>query len=414
MQKPAESKPRKPKGKKKKPATRAPLPPSAAKPAASKQPVATVQPALTPAKLALLLYQAVFAGRDKEVKQWLDAGADANAVVGDRFTLENKHSLLYLAAYKGFDKVVELLLAKKADVDAAAIDGSTPLHAASQQNHPKVVALLLAAAANFNKQDNDGEIPLYIASGIGSDEIVAQLLARQAQVNTPRRTGVTPLFIACQGGYLSVVKSLLVAGADLQIARTADHMTALHVAAHAGHAHVALMLVIHGADPDKKNRNGESARDYARVQMHEGVLAALQGYQAFFIYNINELCIAYAILCIPDTAEHRWLTKLKSTIKDKAAEQGDDAFNALNIFLNNKTDADYIEAQNDVKQLRQNVIHYMNEYKEHKTIVAKIAAEKLVQPATAAILSMHFKSAALPVEAKEAQTTLLPPKSFNT
>jgi ankyrin repeat protein len=56
--------------------------------------------------------------------------------------------------------VVELLLASKADVNAKASIGWTPLHFAAMRCHRDVVELLLASKADVNAEDGGGGTPL--------------------------------------------------------------------------------------------------------------------------------------------------------------------------------------------------------------------------------------------------------------
>jgi ankyrin repeat protein len=58
---------------------------------------------------------------------------------------------------------VGLLLANKADVNAKASNGWTPLHGAAVYNQKEVVALLLASKAEINEKDNNGATPMHLA-----------------------------------------------------------------------------------------------------------------------------------------------------------------------------------------------------------------------------------------------------------
>jgi ankyrin repeat protein len=52
-----------------------------------------------------------------------------------------------------------------ADVDAAAVDGATPLLIASEfTESPEVIALLLKAGAKVKAEDSDGKTAIYYAS----------------------------------------------------------------------------------------------------------------------------------------------------------------------------------------------------------------------------------------------------------
>ena len=76
---------------------------------------------------------------------------------------------LHLAADIGHDGIVELLLEAGADVDADIDDGRTALHLAAEKGYASVVERLLAAGADPNVQDGNGNTPLHLAAGRGGD-----------------------------------------------------------------------------------------------------------------------------------------------------------------------------------------------------------------------------------------------------
>ncbi|KAG9391557.1 Ankyrin repeats (3 copies) [Carpediemonas membranifera] len=124
---------------------------------------------------ALLL--ACRGGRGESAQELLNAGA--NAAYHCSFG-----TCLTIATHFGFDDIIMLLLQSGADVNAAELDGLTPLHWAAKRNRVTCARLLLQAGC-----DVDARGPL-------------------------SRTAV---FIAAREGYTDVVKLLVAAGADLAI-----------------------------------------------------------------------------------------------------------------------------------------------------------------------------------------------------
>src|ERR1035441_6479191 len=125
------------------------------------------------------IHEAAKAGDLKKVKALLK---DNPELVFSKDT--NGITPLYWAADRGNKDVVELLLASKAEVNAKANDGRTPLHAASaHDDHRDVVELLLANKAEVNAKDKDGWTPLHFAALVGHKDVAELLLANRADVN---------------------------------------------------------------------------------------------------------------------------------------------------------------------------------------------------------------------------------------
>jgi ankyrin repeat protein len=84
---------------------------------------------------------------------------------------------LHYAAGGGYKEIAEMLIADGANVNAKAVDRSTPLHFAARSGQKKVVELLITKGAGVNAKANDGKTPLDWA--IGSDETeIADLLRK--------------------------------------------------------------------------------------------------------------------------------------------------------------------------------------------------------------------------------------------
>jgi len=151
------------------------------------------------------------------------------------------------AARSGDRDALRALLQEKADVNAAAGDGSTALLWASYRDDPEAAALLIHAGANVNAANDLGVTPLWAASQNGSAAMVRTLLDAGANPNPALLAGETPLMVAARSGYPAVVQLLL--GKDANVgAHGARGQTALMWAVAQQHPDVVKLLLAHGAD----------------------------------------------------------------------------------------------------------------------------------------------------------------------
>ncbi len=118
--------------------------------------------------------------------------------------------------------------------------GETALHLVTKRKDKTWMSFLLERGANPNLRDRDGVTPIQIATNLGFIDGVQLLLQYRASPSEANDAGETPLITATHRHDLSMVKLLLSGGAD-------------------------------SARPDS---SGRSARDYARVDGQDQILAA--------------------------------------------------------------------------------------------------------------------------------------------
>lgn len=117
---------------------------------------------------------------------------------------------------------------------------------ATRSNFVLIVKLLVEAGVDVNYQDDGGETALHMAARYGYDGCAKALLAgskdNQIQVDLTEKTFAwTPLFIASVDNHMSMVELLVAAGADLQRCDNSG-WTAKEHAALRGHMDVAARL----------------------------------------------------------------------------------------------------------------------------------------------------------------------------
>ena len=135
----------------------------------------------------------------------------------------------------------------KDEANATDEDGRTPLMNAilDEDFDASVVKLLIRRGSNVNAADNGQRwTPLHFAARDTNEEIVQELLDAGALVDAPNIFGNTPLWEVIMG-----------AKKDASIIKT---------------------LLAHGADPDKKNINGVSPIDLARMIGRDDLVAVLE------------------------------------------------------------------------------------------------------------------------------------------
>jgi ankyrin repeat protein/tetratricopeptide (TPR) repeat protein len=230
---------------------------------------------------------------------------------------------LHLAAQQGSTNLIALLLAAGADVDAVNSWQSTPLHLAVEARKTAAAAQLLAAKADPNRFDASGQTPLHVALGTAGQairpgppsttppaqpDLVRLLLDGGADPNLPHNSGATPLLLilnrwrgaARPGDWrpdTNLVVALLAAGADVNRPGTgsaADQLpigetvanndlattrllldsqanpnlavgdeadTPLHRAVGRRNKPMVELLLARGADPNLRNRAGQTPED---------------------------------------------------------------------------------------------------------------------------------------------------------
>lgn len=145
-------------------------------------------------------------------------------------------------AYNGNLRAVQEFVTKGTPVDSTVDDKSTALMWAAFNGHTAVAAYLLEKGATVDAKDINGRTALLYASSGPYPETVGLLLRKGADVNVQGKTeGFTALMMAASEGYLDVTRVLLLNGAAVDtIDRDGD--TAKKFAKEKGHTEVLELL----------------------------------------------------------------------------------------------------------------------------------------------------------------------------
>jgi ankyrin repeat protein len=177
---------------------------------------------------------------------------------------------LHCAAHFGHEEVVKLLLFTGAQAEERRERHTTPLMRACKKGHLRVVKMLVQhmQGQGLEERNKDEHSALYRAAAWGHEQVVSYLLAEGAQASSRDNASRTILMMACGRGHMGVVKILHQhTGPQGLIDVTAYGWTALHCAAKERHEEVLRFLLLNGADPTSRDRDGKTPRDIAGGQV---------------------------------------------------------------------------------------------------------------------------------------------------
>jgi len=161
------------------------------------------------------------------------------------------------------------LLQRKADVNAAQVDGSTALHWAVYHDNGQAADLLLAAGANVKAVTREGVTPLSMATLYGSVPMVERLLKAGADAKELGPNGETMLMFAARNGNPRLVQLFIAAGVDVNAAEKLRKTTALMWAAEQHHPEAVQALLKAGANPALKSGGAGLPRNYMANRVNQ-------------------------------------------------------------------------------------------------------------------------------------------------
>jgi len=135
--------------------------------------------------------------------------------------------------------------------------GASPLHYAAVHGQQGAVDLLIDRGANLEAVDHEyGATPIGWANEKGHMALVRHMRARGARLS---------LHMAAALGFLDDVKELAARHPD-QLNHLVGYGAPLHMAALWGHDEIVSWLLAHGANPLRRNQDGELAMTIANRQ----------------------------------------------------------------------------------------------------------------------------------------------------
>ena len=180
------------------------------------------------------LHQAARDGDTETIHGLLDSGIQADA------TLSQSYTALAYAGAGGHLDAIELLIKRGADVNKKARFGKTPLNHAVGGGSREACELLIKHGAALDARNWNGGTLLHEAAYWGQPELIPFFIEKGVQVDKPGNSGNTPL------GYATNRARWM-----KEDEKRAPFLKCIRV------------LLDHGANPDAKNKNGQSARSIA-------------------------------------------------------------------------------------------------------------------------------------------------------
>lgn len=202
------------------------------------------------------LWNAAAHGSGKCARLLLQAGESVNTI--DNFGDGSVHAATWL------DNVdlIGLLVRGKANVNMLNMlnhGGFAPMHLAAT-THVDVVRVLLRAKADPYGSWSPNLTPMQLAAQYGHVAILQELL--QAKVSTEHQDEedltYSPVQLAAQNGRVDATHFLIRAKADINAARSAGVVTAMHLAAQENEVDVVRMLIRAKADMDRQDLIGST------------------------------------------------------------------------------------------------------------------------------------------------------------
>ena len=177
----------------------------------------------------------------------------------------------------GLAGMVASLLAATPVLAQAKSDGTEFLNAVRERDGTKATELLAKPGAVVvnTREYTSGETPLHVVAQRRDLTWLKFLLNKGADPDAHDKAGVTPLQIAVGLGWTEGVEALVAGGAAVDN-RNAIGETPLIAAVHRRDLALVKVLLDAGADPDRTDNSGRTAREYAAL-MGSGPMAEAIG-----------------------------------------------------------------------------------------------------------------------------------------
>lgn len=208
------------------------------------------------------IHEAAREGNTSVVESLLNANPKLALLKDD----DERLPIHWAVAYNRLPTVETLVANKYFDPDVVDGLGWTPLMIAASLKNAEgdpIIEVLLRRDADVNIKSVTGQNALHFAASKANLSTVRTLIAQNCSTRVKDRRGQLPLHRAAAVGSIPILKILLEKGNSPVNATDVDGLTALHHAISEGHGDAAIQLLKAGADPEKRDSNGNLAIDLA-------------------------------------------------------------------------------------------------------------------------------------------------------
>ena len=255
------------------------------------------------------------------------------------------------AAMRGDREAVRAALARKADVNAAQVDGTTALHWAVERDDVELAELLLTAGARVSARTREGVMPLQLAAINGSAPMLGRLIKSGADPNAPLTPGGdTALMLAARTGKTDAVRLLIEARADVNVKEHWGGTTALMWAVAEGHGGAARLLIAAGADVNARshyvaaaNGRGFEGRTPAASRTEEKVEEFASGWLTPLMFAARDGSVELTRILVDAGADVNAVAGDGKTALALAIFNG--GYDVASLLVDRKTDVNKADAQ---------------------------------------------------------------------
>lgn len=190
-------------------------------------------------------------------------------------------AVLFLGACGGGEEAPDLQAGNQEEESSqgfSELRSAEELRDASLNGRMALVQEAIEQEVDLNEPDSYGRTALMLAAYNGHTEIVGLLIEEGAEVNKQNTEGRTALMFAASGPFPETVTLLLNQGAKVNVTDNVEQWTALMFASAEGNNDVVKILLENGADINLKDKDGETALDFAQNNGHTEVAKLIKKY----------------------------------------------------------------------------------------------------------------------------------------